>query len=324
MQKLAEICIRRPVFAAMMNLALVIVGAVSLSRLGVDRLPSVDLPSVLVRTNLSGASPTEIETELTDRIEEAVNTVQGIDELRSISMPDRSLVIANFNLDRQIDIAAQDVRDRVSGVMRNLPEDTDPPVISKFDSDSEPVMIVAVTGPRSLRELTEIADKIVRIRLERAAGVGQVSLKGGLSRTMNIWVDADRLDAHGLSITAVRDAIASQNADVPGGNVTAADRELALRTAGRFTDAKGFGDLVVRTVNGVPVRVGDLGRAEDGTAEQRTIATLNGEPTVTLEIIRQSDANTVAVIEGVKRILEELRAELPADVRTDILRDKSN
>ncbi|HET9062729.1 MAG TPA: efflux RND transporter permease subunit [Candidatus Binatia bacterium] len=324
MQKLAEICIRRPVFAAMMNLALVIVGAVSLSRLGVDRLPSVDIPSVLVRTNLPGASPTEIETELTDRIEEAVNTVQGIDELRSISMPERSLVIANFNLERQIDIAAQDVRDRVSGAMRNLPEDTDPPVVAKFDSDSEPVMIVAVTGPRSIRELTEIADKVVRIRLERAAGVGQVTLKGGLSRTMNVWVDADRLDAHGLSITAVRDAIAAQNADVPGGNVTTADREVALRTAGRFVDAKGFDDLVVRTVDGVPVRVRDLGHAEDGTAEQRTIATLNGAPTVTLEIIRQSDANTVAVIEGVKRILEGLRGELPADVRTDIIRDQSN
>jgi len=323
MQKLAEICIRRPVFATMMNLALVIVGWVSLSRLGVDRLPSVDLPSVIVRTNLSGASPTEIETEITDRIEEGVNTVQGIDELRSISMPDRSLVIANFQLARQVDLAAQDVRDRVSNVMRNLPDDTDPPVVSKFDTDSDPVLILAVTGARPVRELTEIADKIVRIRLERVAGVGQVTLKGGLSRTMNVWVDADRLDAYGLSITAVRDAIAAQNADVPGGNVTAADRELALRTAGRFVDAKGFSDLVVRTVDGVPIRVRDLGYAEDGTAEQRTIATLNGEPTVTLEIIRQSDANTVAVIEGAKRVLDELRGELPADVRTEIIRDQS-
>ena len=167
---------------------------------------------------------------------------------------------------------------------------------------------------------------MVRIRLERAAGVGQVTLKGGLSRTMNVWVDADH-DAHGLSITAaVRDAIAAQNADVPGGNVTTADREVALRTAGRFVDARGFDDLVVRTVDGVPVRVRDvaLGHAEDGTAEQRTMATLNGAPTVTLEIIRQSDANTVAVIEGVKRILEGLRGELPADVRTDIIRDQSN
>jgi HAE1 family hydrophobic/amphiphilic exporter-1 len=323
MWKLADICVRRPVFAAMMNIALVIVGLVSLPRLGVDRVPSVDIPTVLVRTSLSGASPTEIETEITDEIESAVNTVQGIDELRSISMPDRSVVIANFGLGRDVDVAAQDVRDRVSSVMRKLPSDTDPPVVAKFDNDSEPVVIVAVNGPRSLRELTEIADKVVRIRLERAPGVGEVAVRGGLERTMNVWIDADRLDAYGLPITAVRDAIVAQNAEVPGGNVTAADTELSLRTAGRLRDAQGFDDLSVRTVDGVPIRIRDLGRAEDGTAEQRTVARLNGNPTVTLEIIRQSDANTVAVIEGVKAILEQLRAELPADISTDIVRDQS-
>jgi HAE1 family hydrophobic/amphiphilic exporter-1 len=323
MQKLAEICIRRPVFAVMMNLALVIVGLVSLPRLGVDRLPSVDVPAVVVRTSLPGSSPTEIETEITDEVEEAVNTVQGIDELRSISSPDRSLVIANFSLDRDVDVAAQDVRDRVANVQRDLPEDTDPPVVSKFDNDTAPVLIIAVNGPRTLRELTEIADKVVRVRIERAAGVGEVTIKGGLPRTMNVWIDADRLDAYGIPITAVRDAIEAQNADVPGGNVTTADRELALRTAGRLTDARGFDDLVVRTVNGVPIRLRDLGRAEDGTAEQRTDSRLNDRPTVTLEVIRQSDANTVAVIEGVKAILAQLRAELPADVSTDIIRDQS-
>ncbi len=324
MQKLAEICIRRPVFAVMMNLALVIVGLVSLPRLGVDRLPSVDVPAVIVRTSLPGSSPTEIETEVTDEVEEAVNTVQGIDELRSISSPDRSLVIANFSLDRDVDVAAQDVRDRVANVQRDLPEDTDPPVVSKFDNDTAPVMIIAVNGPRTLRELTEIADKVVRVRIERAAGVGEVTIKGGLARTMNVWIDADRLDAYGIPITAVRDAIEAQNADVPGGNVTAADRELALRTAGRITDARGFDDLVVRTVNGVPIHVRDLGRAEDGTAEQRTDSRLNDRQTVTLEIIRQSDANTVAVIEGVKAILAQLRAELPADISTDVIRDQSS
>jgi hydrophobic/amphiphilic exporter-1 (mainly G- bacteria), HAE1 family len=207
MQWLAEICIRRPVFAAMMNLALIIVGAVSFTRLGVDRLPSVDVPTVRVQTTLPGASPAEVETELTDIVEEAVNTVQGIDELRSVSMPDRSMVLANFNLERDVDIAAQDVRDRVSGVMRRLPEDTDPPVVSKVDNDSEPVMTIAITGPRTIRELTEIADNVVRVRLERAPGVGEVQLRGDIERTMNIWIDADRLDAYGVPITAVRDAI---------------------------------------------------------------------------------------------------------------------
>src|SRR5262245_49555387 len=154
MQKLAEVCIKRPVFAAMLNLALVIVGAVSYSRLGVDRLPSVDLPTVRVSTNLPGASPEEIETEIADPIEEAVNTVEGIDELRSVSNPDRAFIIANFHLKRDIDAAAQDVRDRVSGVVRNLPDDTQPPVVSKVDNDTDPVLTIAVSGPRSVRELT--------------------------------------------------------------------------------------------------------------------------------------------------------------------------
>jgi HAE1 family hydrophobic/amphiphilic exporter-1 len=324
MQKLATVCIKRPVFAAMLNLALVIVGAVSYMRLGVDRLPSVDLPSVRVSATLPGASPEEMETEVADILEEAVNTVEGIDELRSVSNPDRAFVVANFNLDRNVDTAAQDVRDRVSNVVRDLPEDTNPPVVSKVDNDSDPVLTVAVAGPRSVRELTELADKIVRIRLERSEGVGEVRLVGDLERTINVWADADRLDALGLPITAVRDAVANQNQDVPGGNVTSADRELALRTAGRFLDAAGFDDLVIDQRNGVPIRVSDIGRAEDGTAEQRTIARLNGKPTVVLEVIRQSGSNSVAVIEGVKQSLEELRDQLPADVTATVIRDQSD
>ena len=220
MQKLAEICIRRPVFASMMSLALVIVGAVCYVRLAVDRLPSVDVPTVRVSTTLSGASPEEIETQLSDPVEEAVNTVEGIDELRSVSLPDRSVVVANFNLGRDVDVAAQDVRDRVQSVLRDLPEDADPPTISKVDNDSDPVISVALVGPRSIRELTELADKLVRVRLERSPGVGEIQVRGGRDRTMNVWVDADRLDALGIPITAVRDAIEAQNTDVPGGNVT--------------------------------------------------------------------------------------------------------
>jgi len=323
MQKLAEICIRRPVFAVMMNLALVIVGVVSYTRLGVDRLPSVDIPTVRVLTMLPGASPEDIETQVTDEIEEAVNTVAGIDELRSISLPDRSVVVANFDLDRDVDTAAQDVRDRASSVLRDLPDDTEPPTISKVDNDADPVLSIAVTGARSVRELTEIADKVLRVRLERSSGVGEIRIRGGLARTMNVWIDADRLEAYGIPITAVRDAIAAQNTDVPGGNVSAEDREFALRTAGRLVDAQGFDDLVVATVAGVPIRVRDLGRAEDGSAEQRTLARLNGEPTVVLEIVRQSGANSIEVIESVKKNLAALRSELPADVRTLVLRDQS-
>ncbi|HEV2845194.1 MAG TPA: efflux RND transporter permease subunit, partial [Thermoanaerobaculia bacterium] len=211
MQKLAEICIRRPVFAVMIVLALVVVGATSYSGLGVDRFPSVDLPTVNVRTLLPGASTEETEAEITQVIEEVVNTVEGVEELRSISSGSSSFVIATFSLDRDIDTAAQDVRDRVSTVIRRLPDDVQPPVVAKFNNDSSPVLSITLSGNRSLRELTEYADKVVKVQLERSAGVGEVSLEGGLQRAINIWIDPARLAAYGIPITAVRDALVRQN-----------------------------------------------------------------------------------------------------------------
>lgn len=323
MQKLAEICIKRPVFAAMIILALVVVGAASYFRLGVDRFPSVDLPTVSVRTSLPGASPEEVESVVSQRIEEAVNTVEGIAELRSISGQGSSFIIATFNLDRNIDVAAQDVRDRIAAVVRDLPRDVDPPVVSKFDNNSQPVLTLALSSNRSARELTEIADKLVRVQLERSTGVGEVRVVGGISRAINIWIDPSRLAAYQIPITAVRNAIVSQNADVPGGNVTSELREQTLRTMGRIEDPKAFGDLVVATINGSPIRIRDIGWAEDGTKEQRSVARLNGVPTVTLEIRRQSGANTVEVIEGVKSNLSKIAEQIPSDVKLEIIRDQS-
>ena len=323
MQKLAEICIRRPVFAAMLVLALVVVGAASYLRLGVDRFPSVDLPTVSVRTQLPGASTEEVETQVSEPIEAAVNTVAGIDELRSISSPGSSSVIVTFNLDRDIEAAAQDVRDRVATVLRNLPDDATPPVISKFDNDSRPVLTVALAGDRPLRELTELADKVVKLRMERSDGVGEVRIVGGLERAVNIWVDADRLTAYQIPITAVRDAVVRQNADAPGGNVTGGAREETLRTMGRLADPRAFDDLVVANLGGAPVRVRDIGRAEDGTKEQRSTARLNGVPTVMLEVRRQSGANTIAVIEAVKKSLAAVSEELPPGVGVTVIQDQS-
>jgi len=324
MQRLAEICIHRPVFATMIILALVVVGVAAHNRLGVDRLPSVDLPTVSIRTSLPGASPEEIETEVSQIIEEAVNTVEGIDELRSISGPGNSIVIVTFNLNRNIDVATQDVRDRVSAAMRRLPDDVEPPVITKANNDDAPVLTVALSGPRSLRELTELADKTVKEQLERSAGVGEVRVVGGLERAMNVWVRADGLVKYQLPITAVRDAIARQNAEVPGGNVTGGAREATLRTMGRLADAKQFNEMILATANGQPIRVRDVGWAQDGTKEQRSFATLNGTPTVTLEIRRQSGANTVAVIDAAKANLDRIRGQVPADVRLEVIRDQSN
>jgi hydrophobic/amphiphilic exporter-1 (mainly G- bacteria), HAE1 family len=323
MQKLAEICIKRPVFAAMIILALVVVGAASYFRLGVDRFPSVDLPTVSVRTSLPGAAPEEVESEVSQKIEEVVNTVEGIQELRSISFQGMSFVIATFNLDRNIDIAAQDIRDRVSTVVRDLPKNVDPPVIAKFNNDSSPVITIALSGDRPLRELTEIADKVVKVQLERSTGVGAVSIVGGLGRAINVWVDPDRLAAYQIPITAVREAIVRQNADAPGGNITSGSHEQNLRTMTRVVDPKSFNNLVIANIGGAPVRVRDVGRAEDGTKEQRTLARLNGVPTVTLEVQRQSGANSIEVIEGVKQALTRISGQIPSDVRMEAIRDQS-
>jgi hydrophobic/amphiphilic exporter-1 (mainly G- bacteria), HAE1 family len=323
MQKLAEICIRRPVFAAMIILALVVVGVAGYAGLGVDRFPSVDLPTVAVRTALPGASTEEVETEVSQRIEEVVNTVEGIQELRSVSSSGSSFVITTFSLDRDIDTAAQDVRDRVATVIRQLPDDVQPPVVSKFNNDSAPVLTLALSGNRPVRELTEIADKVIKVQIERSTGVGEVQIVGGLERAINVEIDADRLAAYGLPITAVRDALVRQNTDVPGGNVTAGPRELTLRTLGRVADAAAFNDVVVATVGGQPVRVRDLGVAIDGTKEQRSVARLDGVPAVTLQVRRQSGANTIEVIESVKENLARVAEQLPSDLEVQVVRDQS-
>ncbi|MEN6627759.1 MAG: efflux RND transporter permease subunit [Candidatus Sumerlaeia bacterium] len=323
MRRIIDLFIDRPVFASMIILALVVIGGAALRGLGVDRLPSIDMPTVSVRTSLPGASPEEIEMECAEPIEEAVNTVDGIDELRSTSRAGSTFVSATFKLERDIETAAQDVRDRVSQAGRDLPDDATPPAISKFDNDSRPVLTLALYGKRTKRELTEIADKIVRIQLERCAGVGEVEIVGGTVRTINIDIDADRLAAYGLPITRVREAVANQNSEVPGGNVTGLKNEFSLRTLGRMTSAGEFGAMTVALAGTSPIRLRDLARVEDGLAEERTTARVNGVPTVQLDIRRQSGANVVAVIEGVKENLERVRGQLPPGVTVEVVRDQS-
>ena len=283
MQKLAEICIRRPVFASMIVLALVVVGAASYFRLGVDRFPSVDLPTFHFAPLCRARHRKKSRPVVSQPIEEVVNTVQGIEELRSISGQGTSCVIATFNLKRDIDSAAQDVRDRVATVLNRLPPDIDPPVIAKFDNDDRADFDRSrVSGDRSLRELTEFADKIVKVQLERSAGVGEVRLVGSLDRAINVWIDADRLAAYQIPITAVRDAIQRQNADIPGGNVTGRAQEEVSAHHGPLRRRRAIQRSRVATSNGAPIRIRDIGSAEDGTKEQRSLARLNGVPTVQL------------------------------------------
>jgi hydrophobic/amphiphilic exporter-1 (mainly G- bacteria), HAE1 family len=323
MQKLAEISIRRPVFGTMIVLALVVVGAAGYLRLGVDRSPPVDIPTIYVGTRLPGASPVEVESLISQPIEEQVNTVEGITELRSISGVGSSFVIIQFDLSRKVSEALEDVRNRVATMGNELPRDADPPQVTKFDTERNGVITVSLSGDRSQRELTELADKIVKVQLERALGVGEVEINGGLQRAVSIWVDPDRLAAYRIPVTAVREAVARQNANIPGGNVISNVREHTLRTVGRLTDARDFNELVVTTVNGSPVRIRDIGWAEDGTKERRTVSRLNGRPSVTLVVKRQADANTVEVIEAVKKKLPAIQAQLPADVRFEVIEDQS-
>ncbi|HEU4691936.1 MAG TPA: efflux RND transporter permease subunit [Vicinamibacterales bacterium] len=323
MKRLAAICIDRPVFASMIVLALVVTGAASYFRLGIDRFPRVDLPQIAVRTSLPNASVEETEVRISQPIEEAVNTVEGITELRSVTGSGTSNVFAVFDLDRNIDVAAQDVRDRIGPVMRELPDQTLEPFVAKSNADDAEALSIAVAGNLSVRELTEIADKIVRPRIERSSGVGEVSMFGGLERAINIWVDAARLAAHKLPISEVQNALERQNQDAPGGNVTSGATERILRTTGRITNPEDFNDLVIRTVNGVPLKVRDIGWAEDGTKEQRSLARLNGVPTVVLEVRGQIGANTIEVIESVKANMARAEAELPPGIRLEIIRDQS-
>ncbi len=307
----------------MIILSLVVTGLAGYYRLGIDRFPSVDLPTVIVRTTLPGASPEEIETQISQKLEEAINTVEGIYEMRSVAASGSSIVIVTFQLNRDIDTATQDVRDRVAGVVGDLPEDTEPPLIFKQDNDTTPVMTVAVTGDRPVRELTELADKVVKVQLERASGVGEVELIGGLQRSINIWADADRLAAYQIPISRVREALTRQNADLPGGNVTQGPQEETLRTMGRYLNPEDFNDLTIATIGNSSVRVRDIGWAEDGNKEQRSVSRLNGVPTVSLQVRRQSGANSVAVIEAAKVNLERARVLIPADVKLEIIRDQS-
>jgi HAE1 family hydrophobic/amphiphilic exporter-1 len=322
-QKLAQICIRRPVFATMLILALVVLGLNSYRTLGVDLFPKIEFPTVTITTILRGASPEEVETQVTRRIEEAVNTASGIDELRSISAEGISQVFVTFVLEKDPDVAAQEVRDKVAGILRQLPRDMDPPVIEKISTDAAPVIIVAVSSRRELRETTELVDDQIKKNIESLSGVGQVRFIGERARQIQVWLDGEKLYAYGLNIDQVRAALAAQNVEVPGGRVDQGAREVSLRTLGRVERPADFAGIIVATVGGAPVRIRDIARVEDGIAEPRSLARLDGVPAVLLEVRKQSGTNTLEVIHGVKARLDQLKPTLPPDFRVSYAADQS-
>ncbi len=321
--KLADVSISRPIFATMMISALVVLGLFSYTRLGVDLFPNIDLPIVTISTTLRGASPEEIETSLTKQIEEAVNTISGIDELRSTSFEGLSQVIVTFVLEKDADVGAQEVRDAVGRVLAELPQGTDPPVIQKFDPGATPVMSIAVSGGMPLREITELAKKRIKEPLETIKGVGKITMVGGREREVHVIVNPMKLAAFKLSIKQVKESLEQQNIEVPGGRVEQGRRELVLRTMGRVETPSGFEKVVIANVNGVPVRVRDIGRVVDSEEEPRTLARLDGTSAVSLIVQKQSGMNTVEVIQRVKEDLEALKRALPPGVNARVIRDQS-
>ena len=323
MHKLAELCVRRPVFATMLVLALTVVGAFSYFSLGVDLLPKVDLPTVSVTVSNPGASAEEIETEITKRIEDAVNTISDIDELRSTSVEGLASVTITFDLDKNGDIAAQEVRDKVNLTIPDLPDTAKAPVIQKFDPDAQPILEIAVSAPLPVREVTEIADKQIKQKLENIKGVGEIQLVGGLRREIRVWVDPEKMRGYNLSIPDVANALRQQNLVLPAGSVTEGARELTVRTLGRLVDPAQFDEIALATRGAYVVKLRDIGHAEDSVEEPATSSRLNGEPAVTLVVSKQSGQNTVAAADAVKDKLNEIAASLPKSVHVQLVNDQS-
>ncbi|HTQ44087.1 MAG TPA: efflux RND transporter permease subunit [Polyangiaceae bacterium] len=324
MQWLAALCVRRPIFASVLILVLCVIGMAGYLQLGVDQFPNVDFPVIVILTSEPGASPEDIETEITDKIEEAVNTISGIDELRSVTTEGVSQVIVSFIIEKDVDVAAQEVRDRLNTVLRDLPKDIDQPVVQKLDPDAQPILYFAVKGEgHSLRDTTELADKRLRRGLESIDGVGQAVVLGGRKRQINVTLDPIRLRGAGVTVVDVQRAIGAQNLTMPGGRVDTGPGELTVRIHGRVADPAQIGDLVVRQEAGHSIRVRDVGTVIDGEEDYDTAAELNGNPTVLLAMRKQSGANTVTVATRVKERLEDLRKQLPSGYSIELVRDES-
>ena len=319
MQWLAEICVHRPVFATVIVMFLTVVGGFSFFTLGVDRFPKIDLSTVSVRTSNPGAAPEEIESEITDVIEGALNTVPGVEEMRSSSSRGSSNVTLTFNLEKDPDQAYQEIQQKLSTVVNRLPETADPPVAQKADPDSQPILMYTISAPRDVMELTEMVENLIQERIESADGVGEVFMWGARGKQVKIYVDPNRLRAYNLPVTEVSNAIRSQNQELPGGNLIEGARTLGLRTMSKLTEVEQFNDIVITTRNGFPVKIRDIGRVEEAGQDPTSAATLDGVRSVSIGIRKQSGANTIDVINNVKARMATIVPTLPADMRVALL-----
>src|SRR5580704_7900046 len=318
MNKIDEDCVSRPFFSTMLIIALMVVFGFSFFTLGLDLFPKIDLPTVSVTVSNPGASAEEVETEITKRIEDAINTISGIEDLNSTSAEGISAIVISFSLDKNGDVAAQEVRDKVNQAIPDLPETAKAPVIQKLDPDATPILQIAVSSPRPLRDVTEIADKQIKPRLENINGVGEIQLVGGLKREIRVWVEPDKMRAYNLSVAEVANSLKQQNMEMPAGSLNAGATEWSVRTLGRLVDPAQFDEIAIATRGPYVVKLRDIGHAEDSEEEPTTAARLNGDPAVTLTVSKQSGQNTVATADAIKQRLREIQPLLPRDVQIQI------
>jgi HAE1 family hydrophobic/amphiphilic exporter-1 len=321
---LAETSIKRPVFATMFIAALLVLGIVSYPGIGVDLYPKIDFPIVNIFTQLRGASPEIMDIDVTDKIEEAISTINGVKTITSSSLEGISTVTVEFELERNIDLAAQDIREKVSSIRSKLPTDILEPVIQKVDPDATPVLWVAVTGPQSVRDLSTYTNEILKEQLQRIEGVGALRIAGLRLRQGRVWLDANKLRAYQIAPGDVAQALQLENVEIPGGRIESDTKEYSIKIKGEFPQIQEFNDLIVAYYKGAPVRIRDIGRVEDGMEEKRNLARFNGKPCVSIGIQKQSGSNTVAIIDRVKRELVNIHKTLPPGMELNIAFDQSD
>ena len=319
--RLPEISIKRPVFMTMVGLALIVFGLVAFPKLALDLFPKIDFPVVNITTKLVGASPEIMEVDVTDVVEEAVNTINGVKSITSRSMEEYSIVTVEFFLERNLEQAAQDVRDKVAAVRNRLPKDTEPPVIEKISPEDQPIVWIAVWGDRSVKDLTHYADKVLKRDIEKIPGVGSVTISGGRTRQIRFWLDRKKLEAVSLTADDVKQALGLEHREVPGGRIENHRIEYIVKTKGEYETPSSFNDMVITYRHGRLIRLRDIGRAEDGLEDERSITRFNGKTSVGLSVKRQSGENTVAVAERVKAAVAATRP--PQGMKLDITFDQS-
>jgi HAE1 family hydrophobic/amphiphilic exporter-1 len=317
--RLSEICVKRPVFAFMLIMFLVVMGVFSFLDLGVDLFPRTDPATVYVNYRLPGASPEEVVSQMTMPLEEAVSSVSGIEELRAVVSEGGGFIVVTFTLEKDISEATEEVREKVAAAQRQLPQTALPPTVRKSDPDSDPVITLALSGSRPVRELTEVADKVIRRGLETVDGVAAVSISGGRRRQINLMMDIDKLNGYTMTAQEVERAIRSENIESPGGRIVTGPSEVGVRTMGRVESIEQFNNIIIKNVGGSPIRFRDVGFAEDGMAERRSFAYYNGAPAVIIQVQRQTGTNTVQVVDDVQGKLGEINRSLPAGLKLDVV-----